>query len=518
MPPEMLLQSLHQQLPGEINHSIPVMPPAAADMTVLERQIARLQWRQQQQLQPQSQLAFFADAIAADTLLVPTPYSLPQHIFPPSTMIGLQAASLCGGQGMSGHDLSGGSASAWPDLTHYPFLCNPGTGEGVLGGGGGAAISRTFSCPPPHMSNVESRGRLSPPASDQLQHAATGKQGGAAAAATGGKLSTDGSRQSSKKRKSTEGSHEVEEDDDKMNKMIKVENTDTLVEPKVESPASTVITTTANCCKESNNRDSSSSASREKKKAAPEPSLKTDYIHVRARRGQATDSHSLAERVRREKISERMKLLQGLVPGCNKVTGKAGMLDEIINYVQSLQRQVEFLSMKLAAVTPALDFNLDALITKEMSTLAGGCGIPPPQMGLPPELLGLSFLHQFNSLQQQAMTAAAAAAAECCSLPVPMVSSCCNSAQEALRGFAGAAPVSAADPDSCSFPDSCNTLVHPRPPQQLTTCASWEGELQSFYASTMEGFEPAGSTPAAAVAVDAPVAPSSTFQPLISPR
>ncbi|KAJ1394873.1 Myc-type, basic helix-loop-helix [Sesbania bispinosa] len=38
----------------------------------------------------------------------------------------------------------------------------------------------------------------------------------------------------------------------------------------------------------------------------------------------------------REKISERMKLLQDLVPGCNKVTGKALMLDEIINYVQSL--------------------------------------------------------------------------------------------------------------------------------------------------------------------------------------
>uniref|UniRef100_A0A7N0UQK0 BHLH domain-containing protein n=1 Tax=Kalanchoe fedtschenkoi TaxID=63787 RepID=A0A7N0UQK0_KALFE len=71
----------------------------------------------------------------------------------------------------------------------------------------------------------------------------------------------------------------------------------------------------------------------------PEPPK--DYIHVRARRGQATDSHSLAERVRREKISERMKFLQDLVPGCNKVTGKAVMLDEIINYVQSLQRQVE---------------------------------------------------------------------------------------------------------------------------------------------------------------------------------
>ncbi|KAJ7540447.1 hypothetical protein O6H91_10G015300 [Diphasiastrum complanatum] len=73
----------------------------------------------------------------------------------------------------------------------------------------------------------------------------------------------------------------------------------------------------------------------------PEPPPKLDYIHVRARRGQATDSHSLAERVRREKISERMKFLQDLVPGCSKVTGKALMLDEIINYVQSLQSQVE---------------------------------------------------------------------------------------------------------------------------------------------------------------------------------
>jgi hypothetical protein len=98
----------------------------------------------------------------------------------------------------------------------------------------------------------------------------------------------------------------------------------------------------------------------------PEPMK--DYIHVRARRGQATDSHSLAERVRREKISERMKLLQDLVPGCNKVTGKALMLNEIINYVQSLQRQVEFLSMKLASVNTntRLDFNVDSLMSKDI--------------------------------------------------------------------------------------------------------------------------------------------------------
>ncbi|KAL1566460.1 transcription factor bHLH137-like protein [Salvia divinorum] len=98
----------------------------------------------------------------------------------------------------------------------------------------------------------------------------------------------------------------------------------------------------------------------EEKKNNSKENKAADYIHVRARRGQATDSHSLAERVRRERISERMKLLQTLVPGCDKVTGKALMLDEIINYVQSLQNQVEFLSMKLASVNPMFyDFGLD---------------------------------------------------------------------------------------------------------------------------------------------------------------
>ncbi|KAL0327213.1 UNVERIFIED_CONTAM: Transcription factor [Sesamum angustifolium] len=64
----------------------------------------------------------------------------------------------------------------------------------------------------------------------------------------------------------------------------------------------------------------------------PAEAPKQDYIHVRARRGQATDSHSLAERARREKISERMKILQDLVPGCNNLPIP------------------QFLSMKLEAV------------------------------------------------------------------------------------------------------------------------------------------------------------------------
>ncbi|XP_055827507.1 transcription factor BEE 3 [Solanum dulcamara] len=85
-----------------------------------------------------------------------------------------------------------------------------------------------------------------------------------------------------------------------------------------------------------------------------------EVVHVRAKRGQATDSHSLAERVRRGKINERLRCLQDIVPGCYKTMGMAGMLDEIINYVQSLQNQVEFLSMKLTAASSYYDFNSES--------------------------------------------------------------------------------------------------------------------------------------------------------------
>ncbi|CAL0326661.1 unnamed protein product [Lupinus luteus] len=96
---------------------------------------------------------------------------------------------------------------------------------------------------------------------------------------------------------------------------------------------------------------------------------KLPYVHVRVRRGQATDSHSLAERARREKINARMKLLQELVPGCNKISGTALVLDEIINHVQNLQCQVEFLSMKLAAVNPRIDFSIDSLLATDGASL-----------------------------------------------------------------------------------------------------------------------------------------------------
>ncbi|KAG6740891.1 hypothetical protein POTOM_056361 [Populus tomentosa] len=87
---------------------------------------------------------------------------------------------------------------------------------------------------------------------------------------------------------------------------------------------------------------------------------------VRARRGQATDPHSIAERLRRERIAERMKALQELVPNANK-TDKASMLDEIIDYVKFLQLQVKVLSMSRLGAAAAV-----APLVADISSEAGG--------------------------------------------------------------------------------------------------------------------------------------------------
>ncbi|CAJ1933536.1 unnamed protein product [Sphenostylis stenocarpa] len=207
-----------------------------------------------------------------------------------------------------------------------------------------------------------------------------------------------------------------------------------------------------------NNRETSADSSKDNSKISEVQNQKSEYIHVRARRGQATDSHSLAERVRREKISERMKYLQDLVPGCNKIAGKAGMLDEIINYVQSLQRQVEFLSMKLAAVNPRLDFNIEELFAKEVFP---SCAQGLPNIGMPSDMSMCntpSYL-QFNSTQQ--------------------LVSCCGG----LINNAGMSP------PNMGLRRNISTTPVPLPEMSLdSSCfaqilpsSNWEGDFQSLY-------------------------------------
>lgn len=230
------------------------------------------------------------------------------------------------------------------------------------------AISRTTSCPPTMADNAV--------------YAVKPKET---------MLSSNKGRESFKKRKADKNQHlkEVAEEETKDKKLKEcIEEGDSKVTTEKHSNKRST--------NNSNNSKENSDTSKEKSKITEDK--KPDYIHVRARRGQATDSHSLAERVRREKISERMRFLQDLVPGCNKITGKAGMLDEIINYVQSLQRQVEFLSMKLAAVNPRVDIDVDNFFNKDIFATSTS-NFPTVGSGTPSEMLSMA-QRQFDSLQQ----------------------------------------------------------------------------------------------------------------------
>lgn len=224
-------------------------------------------------------------------------------------------------------------------------------------------ISRTSSCPPPPAASVD-----------------TGCGEMASSEKAGSRVRKD----SCKKRKYDKAKDTKVEDDLKDKKF------------KGSAEEGESKTTEQTNDKDSNNNNGETSASTSKENSRVSEVEKPDYIHVRARRGQATDSHSLAERARREKISERMKYLQDLVPGCNKIAGKAGMLDEIINYVQSLQGQVEFLSMKLAAVTSRVDFNMDPLLAKEMLP---NCTASFPAIDIPTEMINAAYL-QYNPAHQ----------------------------------------------------------------------------------------------------------------------
>ncbi|XVE83651.1 hypothetical protein DITRI_Ditri16bG0103600 [Diplodiscus trichospermus] len=59
-----------------------------------------------------------------------------------------------------------------------------------------------------------------------------------------------------------------------------------------------------------------------------------------SRRTRAAEVHNLSERRRRDRINEKMRELQELIPHCNK-TDKASMLDEAIEYLKSLQLQLQ---------------------------------------------------------------------------------------------------------------------------------------------------------------------------------
>ncbi|KAI3903268.1 hypothetical protein MKW98_031922 [Papaver atlanticum] len=104
-----------------------------------------------------------------------------------------------------------------------------------------------------------------------------------------------------------------------------------------------------------NKHSSSCSGSEDESNAPQEPnggsvsktSKKSGALNLsgktRASRGSATDPQSLYARKRRERINERLRILQNLVPNGTKVDIST-MLEEAVEYVKFLQLQIKLLS------------------------------------------------------------------------------------------------------------------------------------------------------------------------------
>ncbi|XP_077219164.1 transcription factor PHYTOCHROME INTERACTING FACTOR-LIKE 15-like isoform X2 [Tasmannia lanceolata] len=71
------------------------------------------------------------------------------------------------------------------------------------------------------------------------------------------------------------------------------------------------------------------------------------------KRSRAAEVHNLSERRRRDRINEKMRALQELIPNCNKVD-KASMLDEAIEYLKTLQLQLQIMSMGTGLCMPPM--------------------------------------------------------------------------------------------------------------------------------------------------------------------
>lgn len=175
---------------------------------------------------------------------------------------------------------------------------------------------------------------------------------------------------------------------------------------------------------------------------------------ARARRGQATDPHSIAERLRREKISERMKNLQELVPNSNK-TDKATMLDEIIDYVKFLQLQVKVLSMSRLGAAGAVV----PLITDVQAEDTGSLHLSPISQGA--DLLesqdNLVFEQEVVKLMESSVTTAMQYLQNkgLCLMPIALASAISNQ-----NGSTAASPSERRKQDLCERNDHLDDVNH----------------------------------------------------------
>ncbi|KAK9067507.1 hypothetical protein SSX86_011618 [Deinandra increscens subsp. villosa] len=213
------------------------------------------------------------------------------------------------------------------------------------------------------------------------------------------------------------------------------------------------------------------------------------------KRTRAAEVHNLSERRRRDRINEKMKALQELIPRCNK-TDKASMLDEAIEYLKSLQMQVQMMSMGYNMVPMMFPG-----VQRYMPTMA------PMGMGMGMDHVGMSrpMVPYPQVLPGPAMPNPAAAAAHLGQrFPVPQFQ---MAGQVPVMRPTGSPAANPSDPMMTPFPVQNGS--QPRvpfadpyqqqyyiglpqtqmlQPQHKIVCGGWDGAKYAFYVASTTSF------------------------------
>lgn len=149
-------------------------------------------------------------------------------------------------------------------------------------------------------------------------------------------------------------------------------------------PAATA--TTSSVC--SDNGDRSHQLKRSSHQAAAEWSLSQDDEDLddeagglrrsaagarSTKRGRTAEVHNMSERRRRDRINEKMRALQELIPNCNKID-KASMLEEAIEYLKTLQLQVQMMS-SMGPAAAAAGLCVPPMLAMQMAPMGMGMGM-----------------------------------------------------------------------------------------------------------------------------------------------
>ncbi|KAL6594668.1 hypothetical protein ACP70R_048406 [Stipagrostis hirtigluma subsp. patula] len=235
-------------------------------------------------------------------------------------------------------------------------------------------------------------------------------------------------------------------------------------EARAPEAATAAAATTSSVCSGNGDRSLSKRSSHQPAECSfsPDEDIDDEGGATRRSAGRSTkrtrtaEVHNLSERRRRDRINEKMRALQELIPNCNKVD-KASMLEEAIEYLKTLQLQVQMMSMGTGLCVPPMLLPAAVAMQQHLQV--------PPMAHFPHLGMGLGFGMGAPAFDMFAVPRVAAGGAQfpCPAMPGGAPAMAMPPPGAAMFGV----PAQAMPSPAATFPH----MVHPAPAEPMGASA-----------------------------------------------